>query len=194
MMTKVAVIFADGCEEVEALSQVDIFRRLGVETAMVGLDSLDVVSAHQVALKRDQVADASLLDYDAVIFPGGMGGAKRLKESKKMKDIMLKRQQAGKWDCAMCAAPTALAAYGVLDDADYTVYPGMDKQTQADAKNGRFHEDITVVDKDKHVITSRGPATAWAFGYKIAETLGLDTAELKQGMLYDYLKDNIQFS
>lgn len=193
-MTKVAVIFADGCEEVEALTQIDVFRRLGIQADMVGLDSTDVMSAHQVALKMDKVADDSLLDYDAVIFPGGMGGAKRLKESSKMKNIMLKRQAAGKWDCAMCAAPTALAAYGVLDDADYTVYPGMDDQTQADAKNGRFHEDITVVDNDKHVITSRGPATALAFAYKIAETLGVDTADLKKGMLYDYLKKNIQFS
>lgn len=190
-MTKVAVMCADGCEEVEALTPVDVFRRLGIQADMVGLTSTQVSGAHKILLTANKVLDDSLLDYDAVIFPGGMGGAKNLRNSKQLADLMIKRQQAGKWNCAMCAAPTAFAHYGLLDNADYTVYPGMEEDVAAEADNSRFHEDIVVVDQKHHLITSRGPATAMAYAFQIAETLGIDTKELQSGMLYDYLKENI---
>ncbi|WP_295746971.1 DJ-1 family glyoxalase III [uncultured Limosilactobacillus sp.] len=190
-MTKVAIMCADGCEEVEALTPVDVFRRLGIQADMVGLSSTSVSGAHDIQLTADKVLDDSLLDYDAVIFPGGMGGAKNLRNCQPLEKLMVKRQQAGKWNCAMCAAPTAFAHYGLLDNADYTVYPGMEEAVAEEAKDSRFHEDITVVDHEHHLVTSRGPATAMAYAFQIAAVLGIDTQDLQHAMLYDFLKENI---
>lgn len=193
-MTKVAVVFADGCEEVEGLSVVDVLRRLNIETDMVGLTSKEVLGDHKIKLTCDKIVDNSLLDYDLVAFPGGMDGSANLRDNAKLRDLMIKRHKEGKWDAAMCAAPRALSRYGVLADADYTCYPGIEEQTKKDAPTGHFKETITVTDKQHKILTSRGPATAWAFAYAIAEALGVDTAALKKGMLYDYLADNIQDS
>lgn len=193
-MKHVAVIFADGCEEVEGLSVVDVLRRLGVKTDMVGLTSKKINGDHQIQLICNQVIDDRLLDYDLVAFPGGKIGAENLRANDQLRDLMVKRHNAGKWDAAMCAAPIALARYGVLDGANYTCYPGFDEQTKKDAPTGHFKETITVTDQKHKVITSRGPATAWAYAYAIAEALGINTADLKKGMLYNYLADNIQDS
>lgn len=193
-MVKVAVIFADGCEEVEGLSIVDVLRRLNVECDLVGLTQKQVDGNNHIQLTCDKTVDDSLLDYDLVAFPGGMTGSANLRDNAQLKDLMLKRHQAGKWDAAMCAAPRALARYGVLADANFTCYPGIEKECLADQANAHFSEKITVTDAAHKVITSRGPATAWAFAFAIAEALGIDTAALKKGMLYDYLAHNIQDS
>ncbi|MFB9769276.1 DJ-1/PfpI family protein [Lactiplantibacillus modestisalitolerans] len=193
-MATVAVVFADGCEEVEGLSVVDVLRRLNIPTDMVGLTSRDVMGDHKIKLTCDKVVDDSLLDYDLVAFPGGMTGSANLRDNAKLRDLMVKRHEAGKWDAAMCAAPRALARYGVLADADYTIFPGLDSETKQDAPTGHFKETITVTDQEHKILTSRGPATAWAFGYAIAEALGVDTKDLKHAMLYDYLAENIQDS
>lgn len=193
-MPKVAVVFADGCEEVEGLSVVDVLRRLNVTCDMIGLTSKKVDGDHHIELTCDKVVDDSLLDYDLVAFPGGMTGSANLRDNQKLRDLMVKRHAEGKWDAAMCAAPRALARYGVLKDANYTVYPGIDKECQKDDPSAHFSERITVTDQKHKILTSRGPATAWAFAYTIAEALGVDTKQLKQGMLYDYLAKNIQDS
>lgn len=190
-MKKVAVVFADGCEEVEGLSVVDVLRRLGVQTDMIGLTSKQVNGDHHILLTCDQIVDDRLLDYDVVAFPGGKTVAENLRASEKLRYLMVKRHENDMWDAAMCAAPIALAKYGVLDNADYTCYPGFDKQTKKDAPTGHFKETITVTDTEHKVITSRGPATAWAYAYAIAEALGIDTQEIKEGMLYNYLAANI---
>ena len=193
-MTKVAVVFANGCEEVEGLSIVDALRRLNVECDMVGLNSIDVDGDHHIKLTCDKVVDDSLLDYDLVAFPGGMTGSANLRDDEKLRDLLVQRHDAGKWDAALCAAPRAFARYGVLKDADFTCYPGIEDQCLKDEPSDHFSEKITVTDNEHKILTSRGPATAWAFAYAIAETLGVDTKQVKHGMLYDYLVDNIQDS
>lgn len=193
-MKKIAVIFADGCEEVEGLSVVDVLRRLGAECDMVGLTSKDVTGAHNIRITCNKVLDDHLLDYDMVALPGGSEGANNLRANDELRDFMAKRNAEGKWNAAMCAAPIALARFGLLDNADYTCYPGFEKQTKKDAPIGHFKEDITVTDDIHKIVTSRGPATAWAFSYAIAEALGIDTNDLKKAMLYDYLADHIQDS
>lgn len=193
-MTKVAVVFADGCEEVEGLSVVDVLRRLNIECDMVGLTSKNVMGDHQIPIVCEKIVDESLLDYDLVAFPGGMTGSANLRDSEKLRKLMVKRHQEGKWDAAMCAAPRALAKYGVLADADFTCYPGIEEECLKDCPTAKFSEKITVTDPKHKILTSRGPATAWAFSYAIAEALGVDTAALKKGMLYNYLADNIKYS
>lgn len=193
-MKNVAVIFANGCEEVEGLSIIDVLRRLNVQTDMIGLSSVNIMGSHQIKLTCDKVVDDSLLNYDLVAFPGGQVGAENLRDNEKLRSLMIKRHDEGKWDAAMCAAPIALARYGLLNDTNYTCYPGFDKQIKKDAPSGHFKETITVTDKEQKIITSRGPATAWAFAFAIAEALGINTQDLKAGMLYNYLADNIQDS
>ncbi|MCI1974584.1 MAG: DJ-1/PfpI family protein [Limosilactobacillus sp.] len=190
-MKKVAVVFAPGCEEVEGLTVVDVLRRLGVETKMVGLENQEVLGAHNIKLTCDEVLGDQLLDYDLVAFPGGMGGSERLRDNEQLKQLMVQRNKEGKWDAAMCAAPIALARYGLLDNHDYTCYPGMNEVIQKEAPTARFHEEITVVDEQAKILTSRGPATALAYAFKIAELMGVDTKQIKKDMLYDYLAQNI---
>lgn len=192
-MTKTAaVMFADGCEEVEALSPVDVLRRLGVKTDMVGLDKLKITSAHGITLTCDKVMDDSLLDYDVVIFPGGTTGAKNLRDNDQLMGLMQKRAQQSKWNAAMCAAPTAFSRYGLLDGHKYTVFPGLEGQIQYEAKNATHTTNIVEIDKDANLITSRGPATAFAYSYAIAESLGYDTADVREAMQYNYLAGNIK--
>ena len=188
---KVAVVLADGCEEVEALTPIDVFRRMNIQADMVGLTNQDVMGAHQIALHCDKVVDDSLLEYDCVIFPGGMGGAHALRDNDQLMELMQKRQANGQWNAAMCAAPIAFARYGLLDGHDYTCFPGIDQETKKVAPTGHFKEYITVVDTKGYIITSRGPATAMAYAFRIDDTLGLDTKEIKHQMLYDFLKKNI---
>ena len=86
-----------------------------------------------------------------------------------------------------CAAPMALAKYGLLKGHDYTMFPGM-HQEHGDAE-GRFHEDMVVVDEAARLVTSRGPATAMPYSFKLAEVLGVDTSKLREAMLYNFLLD-----
>lgn len=192
MAKEVAVIFADGCGEVEGLTVVDVLRRLEIPTKMVGLTDRQVMGAHQIALTCDAVVSDDLLTADVVAFPGGRGGAERLRDHEALKSIMVQRQNDGKWNAAMCAAPIAFARYGLFKDADFTCFPGFDQVILSEEPSARFHEDITVVDDQRHLITSRGPATAMAFAYEIAEQLGVDTQELQHAMLYDYLQAEFQ--
>ena len=187
-------MFAPGCEEVEGLTIVDVLRRMRIETTMVGLEDLHVPGAHGIELTCDEVMSDRLLNYDVVAFPGGRGGAQKLRDNDKLMKLMQKRNAENKWDAAMCAAPRALARYGVLADADFTCYPGIEEECLKDAPSAHFSEKIAVTDKEHKILTSRGPATAWAFAYSIAEALGVDTSALKKGMLYNYLADNIQDS
>ena len=190
-MVKVAVVFADGCEEVEGLSIVDVLRRLGIECDMVGLTKKIINGNHHIKLTCDKVVDHSLLDYDLVAFPGGMTGSANLRDNQKLRDLMVKRHEEHKWDAAICAAPRALSRYGILAEANYTCAPGIKEQIQKDEPSGHSSENITVTDKKHKILTSRGPATAWAFAYTIAEVLGVNTKRLKHDMLYDYLANNI---
>lgn len=190
MTKKAAVILAPGCEEIEALSVVDVLRRLNVKCDMVGLFETKVDGDHGILLTCDKIVDESLLDYDLVAFPGGLKGAQNLRDSSKLEKLMVKRQKDGKWNAAMCAAPMAFARYGLLDGAKYTMYPGMNDDISSEVDNGSFKEDVVVIDEEKHLVTSRGPATALAYAYAIAEVLGIDTKAIKHGMLYDFLLEN----
>lgn len=184
-MTKVAVVFANGCEEIEGLSVVDVLRRMGIETTMVGLGSTNIMGAHQIKLTCDAVVDNELLNYDLVAFPGGRAGAENLRDSDELMELMNQRHAAGKWNAAMCAAPIAFARYGLLDQCDYTCFPGINEEIAQVAPSANFIERITVVDEAKKIVTSRGPATASAYAYQIAQVLGYDTKEIKHQMLYD---------
>ena len=186
-MTSVAVVLADGCEEIEALTPVDVLRRLGAEVTMVGLAGLKIQGAHGIELTADTTLSAALADYDCVVFPGGSTGAENLRANDELMTLMQARQVAGQWNAAMCAAPLAFARYGLLDGRRYTCYPGVETAIKQTNPTAVFSPAITVVDEAGHLVTSRGPATALAFAIALRlpldETLSALAREKSQNMI-----------
>ena len=126
-MKKVAVLFHDGFEEVEALSVVDIMRRANVECTMVGMDKLEVTSSHQIKIKMDQIYDG-LDNYDAVVIPGGMPGASNLRDDSRVIDLVKQFNHDGKIIGAICAGPIVLQEADVIKGKTVTCYPGFEEQ------------------------------------------------------------------
>lgn len=176
-MAKVAVIFAPGFEEIEALTVVDVLRRAQIQVDMVGW-SESVRGSHAITVEMDQVWPLSLAPYDAVVLPGGMPGAATLQDQEDLVGALKKHHQEGKLVAAICAAPIALAQAGLLADKNYTCYDGFEQQIT----DGHYVKESVVV--DDRVVTSRGPASALAFAYELVDKLGGDAQALRQAMLY----------
>ncbi len=175
MKKKVLVILAEGFEDIEAITPIDILRRINVEVIVAGLSGDTVKSARGVVVTADRVLSDTDNSYDAVILPGGMPGAEHLASSAKVKKIVLEMHEKGKIVAAICASPALiLAPMGLLDGKKATCFPGMEENFSAKVK---FSQDKVV--QDGNIITSRGPATAFLFSLKIAENLvGKDMAEM----------------
>lgn len=178
---KAIVLFKDGFEEIEALSVVDVLRRESVECKMVGMDLLQVKGSHDIVVTMDEVFSGDYEDVDIVILPGGMPGAKNLKEDARVIKLLQDFEKQNKWIAAICAAPIALNAAGILKNKHYTCYPGFEKEIE----NAVYEDVATYV--DGYVITARGPAVALDFSYLILEKLGIDATLQKKAMQYDYI-------
>ena len=182
MKEKALIILAKGFEEAEAIIPIDILRRCDVEVIIAGVGSDEIVSTRGVIVKTDVILETYTGMADVVILPGGMPGAENLANSIKVKDIIAKMNSGKKLIAAICASPAlVLAPTGILSGKTATCYPGMEKTF---APGVKFVKDEVV--KDGNIITSRGPATAFAFGLKIAEELvGKDKVEMvAEQMLY----------
>ncbi len=112
-MKKVAVLFHDGFEVLEALSVVDVMTRANVTCTMVGMDKLEVTSSHQIKIKMDQIYDG-LDNYDAVVIPGGMPGASNLRDDSRVIDLVKQFNHDGKIIGAICAGPIVLQEADVI--------------------------------------------------------------------------------
>lgn len=179
-MKKTAVLLADGFEEVEALTVVDIMRRGNVLCDMVSIKDIEVTGAHNIKVTSDKILDETIYDYDLIVFPGGMPGATNLQKDKKVIEAVKKFNEEGKLVAAICAAPIVLAEAGIVEGKNITSYPGFEDEL----KGCNYKEEKVVV--DGNIITSRGPATAMEFAYKLLEVLGNKTYnDLKKGMLYN---------
>lgn len=179
-MKHAAVIFAPGYEEGEAYTIVDILRRANLSCDVVGFAPV-VEGAHQISIQSDRLLselDPENPEYEMVILPGGMPGATNLRDSDQLMDILKGMDRAGKFVAAMCAAPIALERAGLLDGKNFTAYVGYDEKIKA----GTFRTDIVV--RDGNLITSRGPATAYAFAYALVDALGGDSLAVKNRMVY----------
>lgn len=165
-MAKVLVPLAEGFEELEAITIIDLLRRAQIEVITAGLQDGIVKAAHGVRLVPDTTLDAALAgDYDMVVLPGGMPGAKHLKEDARVIDLLKKMAAAGKYTAAICAAPMVLAEAGVLAGRRATSYPGF-LDGLADVNAGS-----EAVVQDGAVFTSRGPGTAMDFALALIEAL-----------------------
>lgn len=164
---KVLVPLADGCEELEAVTVIDLLRRAGVEVVVAGLGAGLVTASRGVRLAADVALDDALGDeYDMVVLPGGGPGAARLEADGRVRAVLEKTAARGKFTAAICAAPRVLAHAGILAGKAATCYPGvLDRQTVPRLDTGQ------AVIQDGKVITSRGPGTAMDFALTLIENL-----------------------
>lgn len=181
MSKKVLVILAEGFEEIEAVTPIDVLRRAGLDVTVAGVNGKTVTGAHGITI----AADIDLKDFagipDAVVLPGGMPGAKNLAESKKVAEILAGAQSRKNIIGAICAAPAlAVAPTGILAGRKATCYPGFEGQFPSSVQ---FVEDRVVI--DGNIVTSRGPGSALEFALSLVERLGDagKAADLKEGML-----------
>lgn len=169
-MAKVLVLLANGLEEVEALTPIDLLRRAGAHVDTVAVcDEAKITGSHDVDIITDitikDISKADLDTYDACILPGGAPGFKNLKASEEVKNITFEMNKAGKLVAAICAAPTVLGAFGLLEGKTACCYPGMEEGLTG-AKVS-----FDKVECDGNIITSRGVGTAIDFSLAIVEYL-----------------------
>ena len=179
----VYVFLAEGHEEVEALTCVDVLRRAGVVVQLVSvMEDRIVKGAHGICIQTDMLfEDADFDDCEMIVLPGGMPGATILRDHEGLAARIKEYAKAGKPLAAICAAPLALGAHGAVEGKKATIFPGMEGHLTGAQPTG---ETVTV---DGNVITGMGPALAMEFALTLVEFL--KGAEVKKqvasGLLYD---------
>lgn len=167
-MKKVLVPLAEGFEEIEAITIIDLLRRAGISVTTAGLNGKSVKAAHDVTVTADTTLDEALKsEYDMVVLPGGMPGSDHLDKDKRIHDLLKKMVDSGKFAGAICAAPKVLAHAGVLKGKKATSYPGfLDKMGLPDVTyTGK------AVERDGKIVTGRGPGTAMDFALELIAML-----------------------
>ena len=165
-MKKVYVFLAEGFEEMEVVTPVDLLRRVGVDAKLVSVTGKKTVTgAHGVAYQADLLFEEIEPNADMLILPGGMPGTTNLQAHAGLAKLLLAQHQAHKWVCAICAAPMILGALGIVKDRHAAIYPGM----EAHLIGATPLTDAVVV--DGNVVTSRAPGTAIPFALTLAKLL-----------------------
>ncbi|MCB1864966.1 MAG: DJ-1/PfpI family protein [Chromatiales bacterium] len=167
-MAHVLVPLAPGCEEVEAVTVIDLLRRAGITVVAAGLTDGVVTASRGTRLLPDTDLDSALeRDYDMVVLPGGLPGADHLDADPRVRELLRRMAESGRFTAAICAAPKVLASAGLLAGRRATAYPGvLDAIAAADIERST---DAVVV--DGKVVTSRGPGTAMDFALELIERL-----------------------
>lgn len=164
-MKKIFVMLAEGFEEIEVVTPVDLLRRAGVECKLISiLDTLQVRGAHGIGFHADMLFHECDWDTaDGILLPGGMPGTTNLQQHEGLYHVLKKFDHERKYLCAICAAPMILGSMGILSGKKCTIFPGMEHHLLG-AKVSL--EDVCV---DGHIITSRAPGTAMAFALELIE-------------------------
>lgn len=182
---KALVLFADGFEDIEAVTAVDVLRRGGVEVVTASItDSNEVTGAHGITMRTDALlADVADGEFDALVLPGGGPGTENLKNSPAVIDRIRRQKESGRLLCAICAAPTVLVEAGVLEPEQHvTCYPTCSVDLDRPCAN------VPVV-ADGNVITGQAPGSALLFALVMVQTLmGEKVAQkVARGMVTDVL-------
>jgi len=166
-MPRVLVPLAEGCEELEAVTIIDLLRRAKIEVVTAGLAEGPVTASRGTRLLPDTtLAEALELEFDLVALPGGLPGADHLGADERLTAFLCAMAASGKCVAAICAAPKVLAAQGLLDGKRATAYPGV-----LDGTYPGVSSTGAAVEVDRHIITSRGPGTAMDFALALIERL-----------------------
>ena len=157
-MKKVYVFLAEGFEEMEAVTPIDLLRRAGVDAKLVSVTgNRAVTGAHGVTYLADLLFEEIEEDADMLVLPGGLPGTTNLQAHEGLTKLLLKQHEAHKWVAAICAAPMVLGALGIVKDRHATIYPGIEDKLIGAAP---LTDEVVV---DGNVITSRAPGTAIPF-------------------------------
>ena len=171
-MKRTAVLFAEGLEEVEALTVVDLLRRAGIGCDIIALADADrITGSHGITVLADACFSRTDFDlYDGIILPGGMPGTRHLAGDEQVLELLRRFHAAGKLTAAICAAPTVLAKAGLLEGKKAVCYPG----NEGKLTGALLLEDP--VAEDGSIITSRGVGTAIPFSLALVRYLETDEA------------------
>lgn len=165
-MSRALLIFAEGSEELEAVTLINILRRGGVEVTLAGLQAGPLRGSRGTQLLPDVPLDEALAhSYDMVILPGGMPGTTHLRNDARVIKLVQEMANSGKWVTAICAAPSVLAAAGLLDGKRATSFPGGLREFPQVAVQQ------SAIEQDGNLLTSRGPGTAMDFALYLLELL-----------------------
>lgn len=156
------VFLADGFEEVEALTPVDMMRRAKIDVKTVGVTGSEVTGSHNITVKADiSLSEVLQSDIDGVILPGGMPGTLNLEKSQDVINAVRYAYESGKIVAAICAAPSILGHLGYLENRKATCFPGFETELKG-AEYTTAHTEI-----DGNVITAKGAGCAIEFGHSI---------------------------
>ena len=178
MSKKILIPMAPGCEELEAVTMINLFRRAGfaVKTATLANDTAPVVCARETAIVPDTTLDQAMAeDFDLLALPGGQPGTNNLMADDRLLSLIKSMNDNGKYIAAICAAPMVLGKAGILDGRNATSYPGCLDDIGLDIC---LKDDAVVI--DEKIITSRGPGTAMDFTLQIIEILA--GVEVRKGV------------
>ena len=168
MSARVLVPLAQGCEELEAITIIDLLRRASIEVITAGLDEQPIHASRGAVLIADTTLDAALKqDFDMIVLPGGLPGADHLNGDTRIHTLLKKMADNNKYIAAICAAPKVLASCGLLDGKQATSYPGVLEKLKL---NSTSLSQQPVV-QDGNIITSRGPGTAMDFTLHLIDLL-----------------------
>ncbi len=167
-MSHVLVPLAQGCEELEAITITDLLVRAGIHVTTCGLDDQPVTASRGTTIIPDTSIDKIVNDdFDLIVLPGGLPGADHLRDNPTLQTLIKKQAAANKYLAAICAAPKALAAAGVLTGKTATSFPGVLDALQ----DASITISENAVEIDGNIITSRGPGTAMDFALSLIELL-----------------------
>ena len=180
-MLKAVVFLADGFEELEAVTVIDVLRRGEVDVLTVSImPDQQVVGSHGMEFTADAVFDEQAVrSRDMLILPGGLGGMNNLKAHEGVNKLCKEFASNGKYLCAICAAPVVLGSAGLLRGRTAVCYPGFE-----DFLEGAVISSDKVAADDR-IITSKGPGTALDFAFELLAIIkGKETVDsVKAGML-----------
>ena len=167
MSKTVLVAIADGSEELEAVTIIDVLRRAEADVTVASVQDKQITASRGVKIVADVViGDCKDKVYDLIVLPGGLPGAEYLRDSAGLAEMLKEQARAGRFYAAICASPAfVLKVHGLLEGKKATCYPAL----HGELPNKELAEQRVVV--DSNCITSQGPATALEFSLKLVEVL-----------------------
>ncbi|MBT4092196.1 MAG: DJ-1 family protein [Deltaproteobacteria bacterium] len=167
MPKKILVPIANGTEELEAVTVIDVLRRAEMDVTVASVQTLQVKCSRGVNLVADKLLEECLdISFDMIVLPGGIPGADNLRDSEALKSLLLEQKQSGKHYAAICAAPAVVfQPHGLLQEKKATCYPAFEEHLDDRSEAGAR------VVVDGNCITSQAAGTAMEFSLKIVELL-----------------------